>query len=1174
MPFPSALTSPDYTKLRAGGHKSNQYLLLGSNTTVFAARVNQPATTTSIGGIEYNTVTVGAYTDILEGMTVLVSATNDKAAAYFVGRIRANNSGVVSSSTAILINETSAAIDAGDYIFVIRDYRLFHELGRYAGGTYYKDYGRTFSALKPVIYGLQSAYAGIVSGSPLGFTVSFAASALATTAGATISSYAYTLPSGATATAGSISTANVTVRFDDSATEYWVKLVVTDSGGRTQTRYIPVFAIPADLSTTIYLGAEGADITGDIDNGYNATVPVFAGFSSVLDNTLAVVFDVEYYGSTQTSLLSAVKFVGRIRTDTNATQANDKISASHKATVEIEGVAAQLARITSPLITMRDSSAASVWDEITQLTVWRSVVYLLEHSTFHNLHSLSFDSPTNTFYAYQLAPPQGNLFNAANDLLKSINTALEFAPTGEVQAMRNVNFYQGVARDAVPTVAAFDSQDWIDFNLEHQHTDTIGLVEASGATYARGGGILASMVLPVLSAAPGTAQGNAEGTSPLPGQILATPQSRSVANIELNQRAGDHYAFANGGDELTVTMRTGYNWITPERQKWYTFTIAASDKTFGRAYTTADRWWCKSVSIRHDNASGKKDVQAVFVHETSGADAGAVGQAVPIPAPQTTPPTLPGIPPVTPYPNDPTPPPIYLPDNPTPPQLPPMPPIPGTPLGIPVDGNAVVYWSRSHIWMVRNFLGLNTPTDITPDDLLGEIQDFALVGQGGYLVTSDGTNSEVRYLGNVFTMGNTWANSGAISGIYSIAAPTSTEGDVYAYGETGSSTTLSFDFTIDDQGWDLGVSGVYTAGVGWQCTNDVTVVDSGHTYYYRFVQISYDLGASHTVTRVAVTFDYVGADNLYPQELTKQRIWHTDATAPNRLEEFDIVEGSGTQTIEWTGTISDSIIGTEITNSVTFDTTFGSGQSTITAIEIDYTDLSSSKTAYSTDHGATFATPVSVGTPPAGGGSIDTIKIGVPVITGADGQVRIATSAGGAYSDYGSATPTGVQPTALVLPRYQFGSTSSGNVTTTTPQYLIGSGVLGSSNKAVLKVTASGVTFTDITPSNGGDYGLVINHRSLAMPWWSGSRIAGVLMFGSSPRLVVSTNAGGAWTDRGILDDDAVMVTYRKGDRTMTQLFLTNGGPAYSPDHGATIVTKSYPADSATEPIIGIAVYG
>jgi len=1140
MPFPSALTSPDYTKSRAGGHKSNHYLLLGSNTTVFAARVNQPATTVSIGGIEYDTVTTGAYTDILEGMTVLVSATNDKAAAYFVGRIRANNSGVVSSSTAILINETSASIAAGDYIFVIRDYRLFHELGRYASGTYYKDYGRTFSALKPVIYGLQSAYAGIVSGSPLGFTVSFAASALATTAGATISSYAYTLPSGATATAGSVSTANVTVRFDASATEYWVKLVVTDSGGRTQTRYIPVFAIPADLSTTIYLGAKGADITGDIDNGYNATIPLFTGFSSVLDNTLAVVFDMEYYGSTQTSLLSAVKFVGRIRTDTNATQANDKISASHKATVEIEGVAAQLARITSPLITMRDSSAASVWDEITQLTVWRSVVYLLEHSTFHNLYSLSFDSTSSVFYAYQLAPPQGNLFNAANDLLKSINTALEFAPTGEVQAMRNVNFYQGVARDAVPTVAAFDSQDWIDFNLEHQHTDTIGLVEASGATYARDGGILASMVLPVLSVAPGTAQGNAEGTSPLPGQILATPQSRSAANTELNQRAGDHYAFANGGDELTVTMRSGYNWITPERQKWYTFTIAASDKTFGRAYTTDDRWWCKSVSIRHDNASGKNDVQAVFVHETSGSDAGAVGQAVPIPAPQTTPPTLPGIPPVTPYPNDPTPPPIYLPDNPTPPQLPPMPPVPGTPLGIPVDGNAVVYWSGSHIWYTRNFLGLNTAFDITPDDLLGTIRDFALVGQRGYLLSNDGTDSAFYYTANAFATSPSWVTT-SVTSTYQTIEPTSTEGTLYLYGTPTNNSTVNVLGTTDLPGTD--------SGFGVTLGDTVSITATGLWGYNSAGAVWSANGAGFTdPTAVSTTADVAAL---------LARI----GTSGTWID----IGASGSFVAASTGNVY------LIMNDATGQFANNSGALLVT---LSASIGTNAKTAYGTSYGASFASPQTVGAQPGFIGGVSAIRIGTSVIAGEDGQVRIATSAGGAYSDYGSATPTGTQPSALIIPRYQFGSTSSGNTSTSTPQYLMGSNILGASNKAVLKVTASGATFTDITPSNGGDYGLVISPHSLAMPWWSGSRIAGVLMFGSSPRLVVSTNAGSAWTDRGILDDDAVMVTYRKGDRTMKQLFLTNGGPAFSPDHGATIVTKSYPADSATEPIIGIAAYG
>lgn len=1140
MPFPTALTSPNYTSLRAGGHKADQYLLLGSNTTVFAARVNQATSATSFGNITYDTVTTGAYTDILEGMTVLISATNDKRAAYFVGRIRANNSGVVSTSTLIVINETSAAIADNDYIFVIRDYRLFHELGRYVGGVYFKDYARTFFQLRPIIYGLQSVYAGVVSGSPSGFTVAFAASAIAATSGATISSYAYTLPSGTTVTAGSISTANVTVRFDASTTEYWVRLIVTDSGGRTQTRYIAVFAIPSDLSSLVYLGANGANIQGDVDNGFSATVDVFTGFSSVLDNTLAVVLDVEYYGATQSSIFSAVKFVGRIRTDTDPTQASETISVSHKASVEIEGAAAQMARITTPLITMRDKASATVWDEIFKLTIWRSVTYLLEHSTFHTLYSLSFDSTSDTFLAYQLAAAQGNLLSGANDLLKSINASLEFSPTGEVRAVRHIDFLSTSARNALTVVADFETQDGINFAPKYEHVETIGLVEGSGGTYNRAGGVLAAMVTPYLSVAPGVAQGNAEGTSPLPGQILAANATAAAAKTELNERTANQFAQANAAFEMTVDLRTGYNWIVPSRYQYYTWTLAAGDTVFGRAFTTSDRWWVRSVSVRHDNITGKKEVQAVFALETSGSDAGIIGQNVPIPAPTTIPPVLPPIPPVVAYPNFPPLPDVYLPNDPTPDQLPPYVPV----NTIPVDGNAVIYWSELRVWYCINFLGLNTPVEITPTNSLGTITDCALVGQRIYVISTDGTDSICHSAPNAFTPTITYTDTD-VAGMYTSVRPTSTDGALYLIG-----TAVVSSLNPADAYSIFGAShGTILSRTNSTITVQATQVGGMGDYYILLKTPDQD------------TCTYFGGYTIDSGSVSQagNASWTTCGVAQ--------VEGVPEHVFGILG--NDVCINyIQVQSNVAFTLTI-----TFTADEDCFPTVAGDlQTVYSTDYAASFASAVTVDT--TGGAGLDTIKIGVPVLAGGEAQVKIATSAGGAYSAYGSATPTGTEPTALVIPRYQFGSTSTSNAGTNTPQYLMASSVLGTGNKAVLKVTASGATFTDITPQVSSDFGIALGARCIAMPWRSGSRIAAVLMFGSSPRLVVSTNAGAAWTDRGILNANAVQVAYRNGDTTMQQLFLTNGSPAYSPSHGASIISKAYPGDSATEPILGILPYG
>lgn len=1145
MPFPSALDSTAQTLLRGDSstpptYAANQYILLNSNTTVFAARVNQATFAASFAQVTFDTVTTGAYTDIQIGMTVLISRTNDKRAAYFVGRVRKTP-----TSAILYINETSATIADNDYIFVIRDFgRLFHELGRVSGSTYYKDYDATFSQLKPIIYGLQSVYAGVVSGSPAGFTVAFAASAVAATSSATISTYAYTLPSGTTVTAGSTATASVTVRFDASATEYWVKLVVTDSGGRTQTRWMCVWAIPADLSTTIYADFSGARIDGDIEGGWTASITGFNGVDSVLDNTLCCILDVEHYNGTQTSITSAVKFVGRLRKESSNTAADETFGLLKETTYEVEGVSAQLARLSAPNITMIDAASPAVWDEILKLTIWRGITYLLEHSTFHHFFSLSFDSTSNAFRAYRLLTPQGNLLDAIKDIASAINANIEFSPTGEMRVYRDARYLDDTARDALVTVLDMTSADWTEFALDVDHVETVGLIQADGGVYnPTGGGIVESAVTPILSIAPGVAQGNADGISRLNKQILTADTAISVAKDELNTRTGNSFAIANGSPELQVRHTDGFGFLVPSFSQWYTFTIGASENTAGRVYTTSERWLCKAVSIEHDNETGGREVSATYILETSGDDAGAAGQTQEFPPEAETPPYVPYVPPTTGYPNIP---PIF-PYTPTTPitQLPPNAPVQTTP----TNGNAVVIASDSHIWMTTRFKRSDRRWyDITPADFTGVIRDFGLIGYGGYLLTTSGSTSKFYYSANVFSTSIEWTTT-SLLGAYQSLEPTSTDGGVYIYSSSSSEQTTVVNSTTGGNGNNTGISitsgdvvDIITNTTLWQYTTGQYCDADGVT--------PYDAGSDPNNSFLTLPAANPGA-LLY-------RIGTTGSWAL-----------AGT-TVSFTAATTDTLY--LIMNEYSVGAGYTDNAESLVSSVVINGSSGSALTRYSSDRGENFGVVRTVGAS-AVSTRVAAITIGTSVIVGTTGKVRSATS-GGAWADYGSAIPTSTTPTALVIPRYQFGSTTTGNTSTATPQYLMGSGTLGAANEGVLKVTASGATFTDITPSVSGNYGLAISPRSLAMPWWSGSHIAGVLDFGGSPRLVTSTNAGSSWTDRGILDDDASMVVYRKGDRTMNELYIANGGPAYSPNRGSTITTVGYPADSATEPIILIAVYG
>lgn len=1135
MPFLSALDSTKYNALRGNGtprtFKSSQFMCILSNSVMLAARVNQSVFTASFAQITFDTVTEGAYTNVGISMLVLISHTSDKREAYFEGRVRYDNSGVVSTATVLNINETSETISDNDYLWVIRDVRPYHELGAVIGGVYKKDYARTFFQLKPIISGLQSAYAGIVSGSPVGFTVSFAAVATAATAGATISSYTWTIPSGGTVTAGSASTANVTVRFDASATEYWVKLVVLDSGSRAQTRYIPVWAVPADLSTTVVRGFTGAHIEGGLDTGWSATVDAFDGVEDMLDGTLCCIFDVEYYQETAYSLFSTVKFVGRFRKESNVTSADETYSTKRKTAFEIEGTAAQLARISSPEITARDASSPAVWDEIKTLTIWRAITYLLEHSTFHQSFSLTFDSTANTFRAFQLQIASGSQLDGVKDLAQAINAVFEFAPTGEARVVRDARYGTTAERNALTTIANLTASDWINFSLDREYFETVGLVEASGGTYTpTGSGITAAAVRALLSIAPGVAQGNGDGTNPLPRQILSADVAAATAQGELNTRAGNHFAASNPTPTLNVDMRGAYNWLIPSANQWYTWTIGTSDNRRDLAYTTSDRWLLKSVSIDHDNVRGNKSVSAQFMLETSGTDEGVAGQTVVIPPQDTTPPSVPPLPPFDPFPNTPPLPDVYLPPAPDMNDLPPV-----DPIGVPLNGNAVITWSEEHIWATKTFITTPIWVDITPDDLEGTIRDVATILYGAYLLSSDGVTSWLYYIENCFGAGEAWSVGEPLDGEYTLIVTTDTAGSVYVEGAEVTPTGCA-------DAW-IAVNGTIT-----ERTSDTLTVDA------EFVSGSYHLTIE----------DYTLA--VPPDDSLCRYVNVIINSSSSSITTGWWPCGSPTEVI---GIFSNSVCvwAVDLNSASPFNATFGLS---VDGLCGDCTGTTAASSAFSDDYGATWDDPQIID--PTGGGGMDTEKIGNPALAGGEGQVKIATTKGGSYGDYGDPLVASFIPQALVVPRKTFAG--GNNINTNTPDYLIASSAVDGGGETMYKVTTSGTTETAITKTISGNKGLALSPHCVAVSWWSSSYMAAVLMFGSLPRLITSIDAGATWSDRGVLDTSARAICFRKGDTQSLQLFLAAGQPAYSPNRGASVILKAFPADYTSEPVIGIAVFG
>ena len=72
MPFPSALTSQQKTDIRSQDYEREAFVLATPESIVFQATVLNAISDSDYAEIEFDTPSIGAYTDIKKGMTVIV----------------------------------------------------------------------------------------------------------------------------------------------------------------------------------------------------------------------------------------------------------------------------------------------------------------------------------------------------------------------------------------------------------------------------------------------------------------------------------------------------------------------------------------------------------------------------------------------------------------------------------------------------------------------------------------------------------------------------------------------------------------------------------------------------------------------------------------------------------------------------------------------------------------------------------------------------------------------------------------------------------------------------------------------------------------------------------------------------------------------------------------------
>jgi hypothetical protein len=259
-----ALSGGQLTLLRSQYQTSNWYCVPIPPVTIFAALINgSPA----IGAvtIPYDTVTIGAFGDVKQGMTVWIgTAPNTNNIAIL--RIR-----LAADATNIYVAWNSDVAWADNYYITVKqEWLAWSVRQRIVPPVIYKDYNIAYTDqtnLWPPVALMGDNVCKLWAGNPTPVYFDGSASYAAAN-GATISSYAWAFGDGGTSTAATPGNHNYT-----AAGTYYATLTVTDSNGKTHlTRRIISIPDPTSIYTVKF---EGTSLEAAVDDGWKAKVRVF-----------------------------------------------------------------------------------------------------------------------------------------------------------------------------------------------------------------------------------------------------------------------------------------------------------------------------------------------------------------------------------------------------------------------------------------------------------------------------------------------------------------------------------------------------------------------------------------------------------------------------------------------------------------------------------------------------------------------------------------------------------------------------------------------------------------------------------------------------------------------------------------------------------------------------------
>lgn len=625
------LTSDQLDLLRDAHYEGSAYLIAGPQDVVFAARVNDTPSSSDYAQISYDTVTTGAYTDLIVDMDVRISHTSDIRDAFFYGRVRKTP-----TASILYINETSAAITDNDYIFVIDSYPMVIRQ-RYKDKV---DWDKSHTPPPPIESNVDSAYVACTTAATAQFSLSSMGQAIAK--GATITSVEWSIPD-VTYIEGDEESEDIVIEVESPYNE-WGHLTLTDSNGTPNTLHFTITAGDPNTASFFRLCHEDVPVSSDWENGFSASTSYWDGIDDLLDRTRITLVSVETFDGEELGV-GNVQFVGYLDTAASNTVGDETHGQSKEAQIEFSGLMQLAGKLRFNPIAIRHSAAPAAWDFINTPTPVRNIVHLFaQHSTFLNLCSLDFQGLNETFLTGNVNVEERSLTDAARKVTREINGYLIQSPAGKVTLVRDPRVGSMSYRASIPdkTPDPIDLGDVYSYKLTREGYDKVGWMDV-GFMVVHPTNFTPTFIT---ANAPASGPGDGQEDSANPSQLLAATSNMSNALAEARQRTGDLYELANARRKLEVNFGSGWGGVVRAMPgEYYQFIISDEDDVRGYGISPDDDWLCLSVNMTI-NRNGTQDTIGTFVEVTQGGN--ALIAATISPSVVTTP--IPVLPTLSPYP--------------------------------------------------------------------------------------------------------------------------------------------------------------------------------------------------------------------------------------------------------------------------------------------------------------------------------------------------------------------------------------------------------------------------------------------------------------------------------------------------------------------------------------------